>query len=84
MIALTKGGAVEAHGHLVCSLGILMSGAESDLEGSSVGVPLHPTSPSRETAALALSCRGHTAEVTSGSSSIHRLALSLPFACTPI
>lgn len=33
MIALTKGGAVEAHGHLVCSLGILMSGAESDLEG---------------------------------------------------
>lgn len=32
MIALTKGGAVEAHGHLVCSLGILMSGAESDLE----------------------------------------------------
>lgn len=47
-----------------------------------MGVPLNPPTPtshSRETAALALSCRGHTAEVTSGSSSIHRLALSLPF-----
>ena len=33
MIALTKGGAVEAHGHLVCSLGIRMSEIESDLEG---------------------------------------------------
>ena len=33
VIALTKGGAVEAHWYLVRRPGILMSGVESDLEG---------------------------------------------------